>query len=96
MEGWITPFDYISFDCPEKSTLSKLQENKIIGLAWLIADRDGPEEKLTLASISNDVMMVHDANYLRPFRLMPLEKEFITERLKLIILSIFQKMEMVG
>ncbi len=78
MECWITPFDYVSFDGPDQAVVSNLVENTLIGLAWLTADKDGPEGKTkSLPSLSNDVKMVHNADYLRPFRLMPLEERFL-------------------
>ena len=77
MEFWITPFDYISFDGPGYSTVSELKENTVIGISWLIADWDGDENLSAFPSLSNDVMMVHDASYLRAFRLMPLEEKFL-------------------
>jgi hypothetical protein len=76
-ECWITPFDYISFDGPEYSIISQLCENKVIGLSWLIADWDGPGKCHALPSLSHNVMQVHDASYLRPFRLMPIEKNLL-------------------
>ena len=73
----ITPFDYVSFDGSDQAVVSNLVENTVIGLAWLTADRDGPAGKtMSLPSLSNDVKMVHNADYLRPFRLMPLEERF--------------------
>jgi hypothetical protein len=76
MECWITPFDLISFEGPEYSRVSTLRENTVIGLSWLIADWDGPGERHALPSLSHDVRQVHDASFLRPFRLMPLEERF--------------------
>jgi hypothetical protein len=76
MECWITPFDLLSFDGPEYSQVSKLRENAIIGLSWLTADWDGPGNRHALPSLSHDVRQVHDASFLRPFRLMPLEERF--------------------
>lgn len=74
MECWITPFDLISFDGPEYSRISKLHENAVIGLSWLAADWDGPGSRHALPCLSHDVRQVHDASFLRPFRLMPLEE----------------------
>ncbi len=76
MECWITPFDYISFEGPSFSRESDLKENMIIGLSWLIADWDGPGKRHALPSLSHDVRQVHDASFLRPFRLMPLDCRF--------------------
>ena len=77
MECWITPFDYISFNGPGYSTISRLRENDVIGLSWLIVDRDNGENCNGLLCLSDNVMMVHDGTYLRPFRLMPLEEKFL-------------------
>ncbi|MBN1294634.1 MAG: PKD domain-containing protein [Candidatus Latescibacteria bacterium] len=77
MECWITPYDLASFDGPESSTVCQLEENSLIGLSWLIADWDGPGKRHALPSLSHNVMQVHDASYLRPFRLMPLEDRFV-------------------
>ena len=76
MECWITPYDYASFDGPEFSRVCCLEENALIGLSWLIADWDGQGKRHALPSLSHDVMQVHDASYLRPFRLMPLEEKY--------------------
>lgn len=77
LECWITPFDYASFDGPEHSTVSQLQENAIIGLSWLIADWDGPGKRHALPCLSHDVRQVHNASYLRSFKLMPIEEKFL-------------------
>ena len=82
MECWITPFDYISFDNTEHSTASTLRENALIGLSWLIADWDGGEKRHALPSLSHDVRQVHDASFLRAFRLMPLEERFQSKTLR--------------
>jgi hypothetical protein len=76
MECWITPFDMISFSGPGYSKAASLRENTVIGLSWLIADWDGPGKRHALPSLSHDVRQVHDASFLRPFRLMPLEERF--------------------
>ncbi len=76
LECWITPFDLASFDGPEHSRESALAEDAVIGLSWLVADWDGPGKRHGLASLSHDVRQVHDASFLRPFRLMPLEERF--------------------
>ena len=76
MECWITPFDLITYDNAQNSIKSILEENKIIGLSWLVADWDGPGERHGLPSLSHDVRQVHDASYLCAFRLMPLEKQY--------------------
>ena len=77
MECWITPFDIISFENPESSVESRLTENDIIGLSWLIADWDGPGKRHALPSLSHTVLQVHNASYLRAFKLMPLDEQFL-------------------
>ncbi len=76
LECWITPFDLASFNGPDHSRESVLRENAVIGLSWLVADWDGPGKRHGLASLSHDVRQVHDASFLRPFRLMPLDERF--------------------
>lgn len=72
LEGWITPFDYAPHEGPEGAVESKLEENKIIGLAWSILDFDGDKRDGHL-NLSHNVQMVKDASYLCAFQLMPLE-----------------------
>ena len=76
LEFWITPFDYISFKGIEFSAVTLLEENEVIGVSWLIVDWDNDGSRKLLC-LSHDVMVVHDASYLRPFRLMPIEDKFI-------------------
>jgi len=75
MECWITPFDYVSFDSPAYSSLSQLTENSIIGLSWVVSDSD--RGKHSLLNLSHTILDVHNADYLRAFRLMPLEERFL-------------------
>jgi hypothetical protein len=76
MECWITPFDLVSADGPEQARVSELRENAVIGLSWLTADWDGPGNRHALPCLSHDVRQVHDATFLCPFHLMPLEERF--------------------
>jgi len=43
LEFYITPFDLASPDGPEKSKVSQLTENKIIGVSWAVMDYRGPQ-----------------------------------------------------
>ncbi|HEY0263059.1 MAG TPA: PKD domain-containing protein [Granulicella sp.] len=78
MEFWITPFDYASCDGPAKSVESKLEENKLIGMAWAVIDYDGPNggKSNGFWNLSSQHQMFGIANELRAFRLMPLEDKY--------------------
>lgn len=73
LEFWITPFDYASADGPEQSTETKLRENKLIGMAWAVIDRDRSKSRSGFWNLSREHKMFGDASLLRAFRLMPLE-----------------------
>jgi len=76
MEFYITPFDFASFDGPEKSIVSVLKENDLIGISWAMLDFDGKKCKAFM-NLSHDFRMISNASYLCAFRLMPLEKSFL-------------------
>lgn len=76
MEFYITPFDYASPDGPEKSTESRLYENKKIGLCWAVIDYDGQRENNGFWNLSRHHQMYGNASMQRLFTLMPLEKQF--------------------
>lgn len=78
LEFWITPFDYAPADGPARAVVSKLVENKLIGLSWAVLDYDGPDEKdyKGFASLSHTGAMAGNASDLVAFRLMPLEAGF--------------------
>src|SRR4029079_3535873 len=78
LEFWITPFDYAPFDGPERAVVSKLSENKRIGLSWSVLDYDGPEEKdyKGFWNLSHKTTMYGNADDLVAFRLTPLEAGF--------------------
>ena len=78
LEGWITPYDYAPSDGPETAVVSKLNENKVIGLSWSVLDFDGQARDGHM-NLSHNVQMVKDASYLCAFQLMPLEKELREE-----------------
>ena len=78
LEFWITPFDYAPYDGPERAVVSKLEENGVIGLSWVIIDYDAnnnPEDihdDNGFWSISHDRRAYCDADVAVAFRLMPL------------------------
>jgi hypothetical protein len=78
LEFWITPFDYAPADGPERAVVSKLIENKLIGMSWAVLDYDGPEEKdyKGFWNLSHTEHMYGNADELVAFRLMPLEAQF--------------------
>jgi len=78
LEFWITPFDYAPFGGPERAVVSKLIENKLIGLSWSVLDYDGPEEKdyKGFWNLSHKTTMYGNAEDLVAFRLMPLDAKF--------------------
>ena len=78
LEFWITPFDYAPADGPERAVVSKLVENKLIGMSWAVLDYDGPEEKdyKGFWNLSHTDHMYGNADELVAFRLMPLEAKF--------------------
>jgi hypothetical protein len=79
LEFWITPFDYAHASGPEFSRESVLKENQEIGLAWAVLDYDGVNDKSYNGfwNLSKVREMYGDATYLLPFKLMPLEKQFL-------------------
>ncbi len=72
MEFYITPFDFASKDGSEKSVISTLKENQIIGLSWSMLDFDGKQCD-SFMNLSHDFRMISNADFLCKFRLMPLE-----------------------
>ena len=76
MEFYITPFDFASPEGPEKSTESRLYENKKIGLCWAVIDYDGGEDKDGFWNLSKHHHVYGNASMQRLFTLMPLEKQF--------------------
>ena len=73
MEFWITPFDHADSDGIERSTITKLKENEIIGLSWCVIDYDG-EKSEAFINLAHDTKMIYDASFLNLFRLMPLDE----------------------
>jgi hypothetical protein len=74
LEFWITPFDFAPADGPERAVVSRLRENKLIGLSWAILDYDSVESDTYKAfwNLSHKATMYGDASDLCAFRLMPL------------------------
>jgi len=75
MEFWITPFDHAAVEGIDRSTVTQLKENAIIGLSWCIIDFDNSPKFEGFMNLAHDTKMIYDASYLNTFRLMPLEKE---------------------
>jgi hypothetical protein len=77
LEFYITPFDYAACEGPLRSVESLLYESKIVGLSWAVIDYDGsPDGKNNgFWNLSPEHNMYGNANYLREFRLMPLEPQ---------------------
>jgi hypothetical protein len=78
MEFWITPFDFASHEGFERSIVSDLKEDHLIGLSWSILDWDGGEKCDEFRNLAHDIRMINDASYLCAFRLMPLLPEYRT------------------
>ncbi len=78
LEFYITPFDLASPDGPEKSKETQLMENNLVSLCWAILDYRGPEPaKHMFWNLSSVHTMYGDASLLLPFKLMPLEPQFV-------------------
>jgi len=78
LEFWITPFDYAPFEGAGRATVSRLEENGIIGLSFTVLDHDGPPDRHRFGfwSLSHTTTMYGNASELVKFRLMPLENRF--------------------
>jgi hypothetical protein len=79
LEFWITPFDYAGPEGPARAVESVLKEGKNIGLCWAIIDFDDVNARSNNGfwNLSNKHTMYGNASYLRTFRLMPLEAQFL-------------------
>jgi uncharacterized membrane protein len=75
LEFYITPCDYASHEGFDKSVVSQLKENELIGLSWSMLDFDGKQCE-SFMNLSHDIRMISDASYLCAFRLMPLDSSF--------------------
>ncbi|MDP9039591.1 MAG: PKD domain-containing protein [Acidobacteriota bacterium] len=78
LEFYITPFDYAGCEGPQRAVESELTENKLIGLSWAVIDYDGSADGKNNGfwNLSPEHTMYGQANFLRTFRLMPLEGQF--------------------
>jgi hypothetical protein len=73
LEFWVTPFDYAAPDGPDRSVQTRLRENGVIGMAFAVIDRDGPNEpKGQFWNLSPRHTMYGQASELCAFRLAPL------------------------
>lgn len=80
LEFWITPFDYAGAEGPQRAVESVLKENKVIGLSWAVIDYDDVHSGDTnngFWNLSRHHTMYGIADYLVPFKLMPLEPRFL-------------------
>lgn len=81
LEFWITPFDYAGAEGLTRAVESVLTENKNIGLSWAIIDYDDVNKNDGLNNgfwnLSKERTMYGNANYLLPFKLMPMEPEYL-------------------
>lgn len=78
LEFYITPFDYAGCEGPQRAIESEMTENKLIGLSWAVIDYDGSADGKNNGfwNLSAEHTMYGQANFLRTFRLMPLEPQF--------------------
>tara|TARA_R110002050_G_scaffold261556_1_gene401681 strand:+ start:198148 stop:199257 length:1110 start_codon:yes stop_codon:yes gene_type:complete len=78
LEFWITPFDYAGNN-PDRAIQSILKEHNNIGLCWAIIDYDDVNKKQNNGfwNLSKEHTMYGNASYSLPFKLMPLEPEFV-------------------
>jgi len=78
LEFFITPFDYAGTE-PARSIPSLLFENKKIGMSWAVIDFDDVNSAKNNGfwNLSAEHTMYGQADYLRIFRLMPLETGFV-------------------
>ena len=74
MEFWVTPFDHAAPEGPDRSIPTTLRENALVGMAFAVIDRDGPNEpKGQFWNLSPRHTMYGQASELCAFRLMPIE-----------------------
>src|ERR1035437_5995145 len=77
LELWITPFDYVGCEGPERAVETQLTENKLIGLSWAVLDYDDVNsEKHHFWNLSHKHTFFGNSSELVAFRLMPLEPQF--------------------
>lgn len=76
LEFYVTPFDYAAYRGPGASVESRLTENGLVGLSWVVLDYDGPGTRDGAYNLSGKSRMYGDASDLRVFRLLPLDDRF--------------------
>lgn len=78
LEFWITPFDYVGAEGPRRAVETVLKENHDVGLSWAVIDYDDVDAKGNNGfwNLSKHHTMYGNADYLLPFKLMPLESRF--------------------
>jgi hypothetical protein len=75
MEFWITPFDYAAVEGINRSVVSILKENEIIGLSWCVLEFDTDQTKVdAFMNLAHDTRMIRDGDFLNAFRLLPVNK----------------------
>lgn len=76
MEFWVTPFDFAAYEGIDRSVVSKLKENELIGISWCILEFDTDKKEVdAFMNLAHDTRMIYNASFLNPFRLMALENE---------------------
>ncbi|QJU60909.1 PKD domain-containing protein [Sphingomonas sp. AP4-R1] len=78
LEFYITPFDYAGPEGPERAVESKLRENALIALGWIVIDYDDvrTDRKNGFWSLSSQRPMFALGSDLPLFRLMPVEPQY--------------------
>ena len=80
MEFYITPFDYAAIEGINRSAISILKENDIIGLSWCILEYDNDANgRKDFINLAHNTEMIHNGDFLNAFRLMPLSEELRPE-----------------
>ncbi len=92
LEFWITPFDHAPFDGPGNAVVSRLEENKAVGLAWVVLDYDDENARMngyrSFNNLARETGVHSNADFLRPFTLMPLESPPLQARWSFKILDL--------
>ena len=78
LEFFITPFDYAGAEGPVRSVESNLYENKVISLCFAVLDYDDVSDKSKQGfwNLSHQHKMYGNADYMLPFKLMPLDDRY--------------------
>jgi len=77
LEFWVTPFDHAPYEGPDRAVVTRLHENRRIGMSWCVIEYDDHEERFHLfMNLAHDTEMIRNADALCAFRLMPLEARF--------------------